>query len=178
MHHLGLILDMVTYIALQLSIGLCIDYAAHIGHMFLTIETGTRNLRALKTVTSIGAAVMYGGGSTFLALSVLSIAKTYSYRAFFMVNTLIIIFGLFHGVVLLPVILSIVGPKSTTTATTSSTEQLQRNHHNHTSFTRVKDEELQTMNMKPCHEQNGNGHVKYPLPDDESVECMIKSNAV
>lgn len=160
MHHLGLILDMVTYIALQLSIGLCIDYAAHIGHMFLTIDAGTRNERALKTVLNIGAAVMYGGGSTFLALSVLSIAKTYSYRAFFMVNALIIIFGLFHGIVLLPVILSLVGPSA---------------QHNTNSLSPVIEEELVTMNNAK-HEQNGN--VKYHLPNDESVERMIKPSAL
>lgn len=40
----------------------------------------------------------------------LSFAKTYSYRAFFQVNGLIILFGLYNGVVLLPVILSICAP--------------------------------------------------------------------
>lgn len=100
----------MTYIALQLSIGLCVDYAAHIGHTFLTLEQGSRNERALNTVLTIGTAVIYGGFSTFLALSILAFAKTYSYRAFFQVNALIIFFGLFHGVVLLPIILSIMAP--------------------------------------------------------------------
>lgn len=78
--------------------------------MFLTIQSGSRDAKALKTVLNIGAAVIYGGGSTFLALSVLSVAKTYSYRAFFKVNALIIMFGLYNGVVVLPVILSFLGP--------------------------------------------------------------------
>uniref|UniRef100_A0A336MLU8 CSON014057 protein n=1 Tax=Culicoides sonorensis TaxID=179676 RepID=A0A336MLU8_CULSO len=114
MHHVGLMLDMVTYIALQLSIGLCVDYAAHIGHTFLSLEQGTRNERALNTVLSIGTAVIYGGVSTFVALSMLSFAKTYSYRAFFQVNGLIIFFGLYNGVILLPVILSICAPNDKT----------------------------------------------------------------
>lgn len=175
MHHLGLILDMVTYIALQLSIGLCIDYAAHIGHMFLTIEAGTRNERALKTVTSIGAAVLYGGGSTFLALSVLSIAKTYSYRAFFMVNTLIIIFGLFHGVVLLPVILSIVGPKPTLRSPAQS--QHANCNGNNGSLIHIKSHELEmfkNLSNKPDQKTNS----KYHIPGDETMECMIKTNSL
>lgn len=85
-------------------------FVAHIGHTFLTLDQGTRNERALNTVLSIGTAVIYGGVSTFVALSMLSFAKTYSYRAFFQVNGLIIFFGLFNGVVLLPVILSICAP--------------------------------------------------------------------
>lgn len=153
MHYFGLRLDMVTYIALQLSIGLCVDYAAHIGHMFLTIETGTRDERALKTVLNIGAAVLYGGGSTFLALSVLSVAKTYSYRAFFKVNALIIAFGLFHGVVLLPIILSLLGP-------------LERHHHrsNETAESSSRDGQKY-------------GDKDSSIIDDESQEKMIKSYA-
>lgn len=85
-------------------------FLAHIGHTFLTLDQGTRNERALNTVLSIGTAVIYGGVSTFVALSMLSFAKTYSYRAFFQVNGLIILFGLYNGVVLLPVILSICAP--------------------------------------------------------------------
>lgn len=48
----------------------------------------------------------------------LSFAKTYSYRAFFQVNGLIIFFGLFNGVVLLPVILSICAPNDKQKETT------------------------------------------------------------
>lgn len=111
MHRLGQTLDIVSCIALQLSVGLCVDYAAHIGHTFLTISQGNRTSRALNTVLHIGAAVLYGGGSTILALSVLSNSEAYTYRSFFRIFFLVIVFGLFHGVVLLPVILSVVGPR-------------------------------------------------------------------
>lgn len=110
MQQWGLTLDLVSCIALQLAVGLCVDYAAHIGHTFLTISHGNRNRRALETVLHIGAAVMYGGGSTILALSVLSGSRAYTYRTFFKIFLLVILLGLFHGLVLLPVILSLVGP--------------------------------------------------------------------
>lgn len=85
--------------------------SAHIGHTFLTINEGNRTERALKTTLHIGAAVLYGGGSTILALSVLANSQAYTYRSFFRIFFLVIAFGLFHGVVLLPVILSVVGPR-------------------------------------------------------------------
>ncbi|XP_055641683.1 protein patched homolog 3-like [Toxorhynchites rutilus septentrionalis] len=110
MQQWGLTLDLVSCIALQLAVGLCVDYAAHIGHTFLTISHGNRNRRALETVLHIGAAVMYGGGSTILALSVLSGSRAYTYRTFFKIFLLVILLGLFHGLVLLPVILSMIGP--------------------------------------------------------------------
>lgn len=86
-------------------------FLAHIGHTFLTINEGNRTERALKTTLHIGAAVLYGGGSTILALSVLANSEAYTYRSFFRIFFLVITFGLFHGVVLLPVILSVVGPR-------------------------------------------------------------------
>uniref|UniRef100_A0A1B0CNT4 Putative conserved plasma membrane protein n=1 Tax=Lutzomyia longipalpis TaxID=7200 RepID=A0A1B0CNT4_LUTLO len=109
MQRWGLTIDLVSCIALQLAVGLCVDYAAHIGHSFLTFS-GTRNHRTLSTLLHIGEAVMYGGGSTLLALSLLATSKAYTFQAFFKIFLLVIIFGLFHGIVFLPVILSIVGP--------------------------------------------------------------------
>lgn len=79
MEILGLTLDLVTCISLQLAVGLCVDYAAHIGHTFLMI-TGDRNHRALETVSYIGSAVMYGGGSTMLAVSMLRFVVLLSLR--------------------------------------------------------------------------------------------------
>lgn len=111
MQRWGLTVDIVSCVGLELAVGLCVDYAAHVGHTFLTVQ-GTRQERAFKTVTSIGAAVLYGGGSTMLSLSVLSTSKTYIFKSFFKIFFLVIIFGLFHGIVFLPVILSLIGPKA------------------------------------------------------------------
>lgn len=106
----GLTIDLVSCIALQLAVGLCVDYAAHIGHTFLTFSHKSRTKRALDTVTHIGAAVLYGGLSTILGLAMLAGSDAYVFTAFFRIFLLVIVFGLFHGIVLLPVILSIVGP--------------------------------------------------------------------
>lgn len=87
------------------------DCAAHIGHTFLTISNGDDNSRALQTVENIGAAVWQGGGSTMLAVALLAFSDAYTYQTFFKVFTIVVIFGLFYGTFLLPVILSIFTPK-------------------------------------------------------------------
>ncbi|KAK5643298.1 hypothetical protein RI129_007143 [Pyrocoelia pectoralis] len=111
MQRWGVTLDMVSCIGLELAIGLCVDYATHIGHTFLTIQEGSLQERSLKTVVSIGAAVLYGAFSTFIGVSMLSFSQAYTFQVFFKIFALVVLFGMFHGVVLLPVILSFVGPK-------------------------------------------------------------------
>ncbi len=134
----GLTIDLVSCIALQLAVGLCVDYAAHIGHTFLKLD-GTKTERAMESVLQIGEAVLSGGGSTILALAMLWVSDAYIFQAFFKVRLsrnlsiitgiyvlpliaiinfyftqifmLVVVFGLFHGIVFLPVLLSIVGPQ-------------------------------------------------------------------
>lgn len=89
MQRWGLTIDLVSCVALQLAVGLCVDYAAHIGHTFLTISNGSRTHRSLETVLHIGAAVVYGGGSTLLALAMLSNSDAYTFKSFFKVHIFI-----------------------------------------------------------------------------------------
>ncbi|CAH0729250.1 unnamed protein product, partial [Brenthis ino] len=112
MQRWGMTVDIVCCIGLELAIGLCVDYAAHVGHTFLTITQGSRHERAYQTVTSIGSAVLLGGGSTLLSLSLLSMSKAYTFQSFFKIFLLVIIFGLFNGLCFLPVVLSLIGPRA------------------------------------------------------------------
>jgi Niemann-Pick C1 protein len=74
-------------------------------------HTGSREERVKKTLTNIGPAVMNGGISTFLAFILLSNSKSHVFITFFKIFFLVVVFGLFQGLVVLPVILSFVGPK-------------------------------------------------------------------
>ena len=58
----------------------------------------------------MGSSVLHGGMSTYVAILVLSQAKLYSVIIFFRVWVCIIGYGLLNGIVLLPVILSFIGP--------------------------------------------------------------------
>ncbi|KAF4532825.1 hypothetical protein B566_EDAN002676 [Ephemera danica] len=109
MYFWGLTIDIVSCVGLVLAVGLCVDYAAHIGLAFLS-TTGDRNQRAHHTVLQIGPAVMNGGLSTLLALSVLADSKAHVFISFFKIFLLVVVLGLFHGLVVLPVALSLIGP--------------------------------------------------------------------
>ncbi|CAL1684179.1 unnamed protein product [Lasius platythorax] len=118
MYFWGQPIDMVSSIGLQLAIGLSVDYAAHVAHTFLHTESpkddddAPRTTRALIAVRHIGAAVAYGAGSTLLAVSMLAFSTSYVFIAFFRIFFLVILFGLWHGLIMLPVVLSIIGPPS------------------------------------------------------------------
>ena len=58
----------------------------------------------------MGSSVLHGGTSTFLAVSVLGGAKSYIFVVFFKMWFGIIIFGMANGFILLPIILSFIGP--------------------------------------------------------------------
>ncbi|TRY73596.1 hypothetical protein TCAL_03344, partial [Tigriopus californicus] len=110
MHFWGLTIDVVSSIIVIISIGLCVDYSAHIAHTFMTVK-GDRNERAVHTLHDIGAAVLNGGISTFIALILLVASDSHVFSSFFRIFLLVVLFGLFHGLIFLPILLSLIGPK-------------------------------------------------------------------
>lgn len=87
MHWWGLTIDTVSCIDLVLAIGLCVDYAAHVGHTFMT-KSGTRDERTRQTVGTIGPAVLNGGFSTFLSFVFLANSTSHVFLSFFKVRSL------------------------------------------------------------------------------------------
>jgi hypothetical protein len=59
----------------------------------------------------MGAAVFNGAFSTFLAVAVLGGSQSYVFITFFRQLFLCITLGLSHGLILLPVLMSLVNPK-------------------------------------------------------------------
>jgi Patched family len=64
----------------------------------------------VEVMTRMGPAVLNGGLSTILAFILLSTSDTYIFLSFFKIFFLICLFGLYHGLIVLPVVLSLVGP--------------------------------------------------------------------
>ena len=110
MHFWDLTLDSVTIIMLIIALGLSVDYAAHIGRGFMEVP-GTPDERLRLCLENMGVAVLNGAVSTFLAVLLLSRSKSYVFITFFCQLFLCIVFGLAHGLLLLPVLMSIVNPK-------------------------------------------------------------------
>lgn len=108
-HWFGMHINMVIAINVLLAIGLTVDYSAHIAHAYMH-TSGTRDERARKALEHIGVSVFNGGVTTFIATLALAFARTYVFQVFFRCFVLIVIFGQFFGVIVLPVVLSLVGP--------------------------------------------------------------------
>lgn len=92
MQVLGMSIDMVSCIGLELAIGLCVDYATHVGHTFLTIPGASKEERSLKTVVTIGSAVVYGGVSMLIAVSMLGLSDAYNFQVFYKVISFLLQF--------------------------------------------------------------------------------------
>lgn len=115
MYYWDLTIDTVAVINLVLAVGLAVDYAAHVAHSFM-IKAGTKDERVVQALADIGVAVIHGGVSTFLAVVLLSASSSYVFRVMFKQFFSTAILGLGHGLVLLPVLLSLVGPASYSSA--------------------------------------------------------------
>merc|ERR1712032_1610444 len=103
MHFWGLTIDVISAVDIIIAIGLCVDYAVHICHAFLTVD-GTKRERAQAALVDMGPAVLNGGVSTLIAFILL----------------LTVLFGVWHGLVLLPVLLSLIGPQPYLSARSST----------------------------------------------------------
>jgi len=109
LHFWNMTIDIISCINIVIAIGLCVDYSVHIGHAYM-IAKGSRQQKAMQSVETIGPAVLNGGITTFLALMLLGASTSHTFLTFFKVFVLTVVFGLFHGLFLFPVILSVIGP--------------------------------------------------------------------
>ena len=122
MYFLGLTIDVVSCNTIIVSVGLCVDFSVHVAHTFM-VQSGTRRERVQKSLTEIGPAVMNGGLSTLFAFSMLIFSKSYVFKSFFKIFSLIVGFGLYNGLLSMPVILSVIGPPPHGRIEDSSTQQ-------------------------------------------------------
>ena len=88
MHLWGLTMNVLTCMTIVISVGLCVDFSAHIVHFFLA-ATGSRDSRVEETMTRVGPAVFNGGLSTLLAFVLLSTSRSYVFLSFFKVYVLL-----------------------------------------------------------------------------------------
>ena len=70
---------------------------------------GSSVQRAQSSLMKICPAVLNGGMTTFLALIVLADSNSHAFLTFFKVFFLTVVFGMYHGVVFLPALLSWIG---------------------------------------------------------------------
>jgi predicted RND superfamily exporter protein len=104
-------LDSISMINLILCIGFSVDFCAHIVYAFIVSEFKTRDDRTVDALHQLGYPIIQGAISTILGTVPLAFSDTYIFRAFFKTLFLVISLGFLHGMVILPVFMSVIGPR-------------------------------------------------------------------
>ncbi|CAH1251725.1 PTCHD3 [Branchiostoma lanceolatum] len=107
----GINLDSISMISLIMCIGFSVDFSAHFIYSFVSAEESARDAKAVHALYSLGVPILQGSISTVLGVAALSTAPSYGFRTFFKTVFLVVVFGLLHGIVFLPVMLSCLGTK-------------------------------------------------------------------
>ncbi|XP_053186357.1 patched domain-containing protein 3 [Scomber japonicus] len=103
----GVHLDSISMINLVMCIGFSVDFSAHISYSFVSSPKSDVNGKAMDALAHLGYPMVQGALSTVLGVVVLSMSGSYIFRTFFKIVFLVITFGLLHGLVFIPVFLTI-----------------------------------------------------------------------
>ncbi|CAG0883652.1 unnamed protein product [Darwinula stevensoni] len=106
----GLTVEIMTSILMILSVGLAVDYSTHIAHKFMVTYSDSKDARVRITLIEIGPPVFNGGLTTMMAFMFCFWSTNYLFKVSLTVIWLSVIYGLYHGLIYLPVMLSWFGP--------------------------------------------------------------------
>lgn len=107
-------LDSISMINLIMCIGFSVDFTAHICYAYMTSKAKRPDERVRECLYALGLPIFQGAVSTILGMVALVLADSYLFSVFFKMIFLVVFFGAMHGLLLLPVLLSLFGPGSCT----------------------------------------------------------------
>ncbi|XP_061189383.1 patched domain-containing protein 3-like [Saccostrea echinata] len=103
-------LSSITMIHLVMTVGFSVDFSAHICHAYLAVDADDRATKVHLALDRSGGPIFNAAFSTLLGVSILGFANSYIFKTFGQMMFLVIFFGLVHSVLLIPVVLSFIGP--------------------------------------------------------------------
>ncbi|KAM3720011.1 Patched domain-containing protein [Dirofilaria immitis] len=104
-------LDPISMITVIMAIGFSIEYCAHITYGFVSNPSNITPVeRCIEAMEKLAYPIIYGSMSTIFGVTVLAFINSYMMLVFFKTIFLVVIIGIFHALLLLPIILCITAP--------------------------------------------------------------------
>lgn len=141
----GLSINVLTYIIIVVSIGLLVDFVMHVLLRYFESHGKTREEKIKEMMTTMGTSILLGGTSTFLGTMPLVFSQSLVFSTAFSAFVIMVLLGLSHGLILLPVLLSLFGTTSSPKhpSITNRSESIPEDYHH--------DLELSVNDMKQRH---------------------------
>jgi hypothetical protein len=103
----GIRFNVISMINLVMAVGLSVDYTLHVCHAFLATP-GTDRVASVKyTLRTMGKSVLKGGGTTLVGTLPMAFSRSTIFRTFFALLFSTVVYGMAVGLVLIPVVLSL-----------------------------------------------------------------------
>mmetsp|Transcript_7952 Transcript_7952/g.15993 ORF Transcript_7952/g.15993 Transcript_7952/m.15993 type:complete len:1059 (+) Transcript_7952:127-3303(+) len=107
LHFFGMHFNMMTSIMLIVGVGLCVDFSAHSAHAFLHSKEHNPHDKVRDALDNVGISIWNGAFSSILAMLPMSLCKSYFVTTWWRVISLVIVLGIFYGLCVVPVLLTI-----------------------------------------------------------------------
>ncbi|TMS34502.1 hypothetical protein L596_002082 [Steinernema carpocapsae] len=107
----GVKLDPISMITIIMAIGFSIEFSAHITYGFVSNEGDlSPRERCIDSLEKLAWPVVHGSMSTILGVFVLAFINSYMVLVFFKTIFLVLVIGVYHALILLPIVLSDTAP--------------------------------------------------------------------
>ncbi|GMH52187.1 hypothetical protein TrRE_jg9523 [Triparma retinervis] len=107
LHFFGMHFNMMTSIMLIVGVGLCVDFSAHSAHAFLHSRKDAPHDKVRDALDTVGVSIWNGAFSSILAMLPMCLCQSYFVTTWWRVISLVIALGIFYGLCVVPVLLTL-----------------------------------------------------------------------